>query len=86
MEQGLAVERKPAGVVGHHALALSLPNGLTQICFGMQAEVTFTTLRCIKGNDVIPGFDARYATTNLYHHARTLMTENRRKGALRIIA
>ena len=85
MQQWFPVERKTAGPVGHHALALCGTNSLTKIGFRVETEITLATLRRVERNHMITGFYRGNACAYLLHDARPFVAKNGGECTFRII-
>ena len=83
MEDGLALVAEAAGAVRHHALALGRANGGAEIGLARKARLTLAAFGRVQRDHVVARLDAGHAGADFAHHARTLMTEDRRENALR---
>ena len=86
VDDPVLAERKPAGAVGHHALALGLANRLAQIGLAGGAVLALTALRRIQRDHVVALAKRRHARPHVDDDAGTLVAQNRREQAFRICA
>ncbi len=86
VQYGLAFKRESAGAVGHYALPLSGANCLTEVGFGVEAEITFTTFRCIQRDYMVARLQIFNARPYIDHYTCALMAQNRRECTLGVIA
>ena len=85
MQYGLAIQGEAAAAVWHHTTTLGGADCLAEIGFGMQAIITLTTLRSVERDHMVTGLQVFNPGAHLHHNASSLMTQNGRKGAFRII-
>src|SRR5687768_1374396 len=86
MEQGLSVQREPAGAVRHDALALRRPDRGAQVGLARQARLACPALGRVERDDVVAFPERGHARPDVDHDARALVSEDGRKQPFGVAA
>jgi hypothetical protein len=78
--------RDPARSIGHEPLALLLAQGDAQVRLAGEAEPALAAFGRVQGDDVVTRLHGGDSCAHLLHHAGSLVSENRREEALRVLA
>jgi hypothetical protein len=84
VEDWLAVQRKAAGGIGHQAAPLGAADGLAQVGLLRQAEFALAAFRRVQRDDMVVAAQGGHARADVAHHARALVSQDRREDAFRI--
>ena len=82
MEELAAARREALGPVGHQAGALREADGLAEIGLARRAELAAAALRHVERDHVIADGHRGHAGSDVDDHARTFVSEDRRKQSL----